>query len=143
MRKNTITLLTWLIAAVLQLSFSNYYERCLNHLVDDFYSQDVVYEALNIYMIPQAKWSKIYHDLRQKNGKTLAQFNSFLQRHRPSPLEPPMDSRALAMQLKNILYAEFMAVMVKHNMNERPTADLIFERIYLSRADYIIYCFNS
>lgn len=117
--------------------------RCFKDLQTNFFREDIVYEGLSFYQIPQGLWSPIFQGLQVRSDSVSARMKKKTAFMVPNPIEYPMNREAAVSILKSVLYEIFMETMNDYQANEQPTAAYIFEFIFSKRLPELKACFGE
>lgn len=115
---------------------------CVRNLETTFFRSEIVYQALSLYEIPQGLWDPINIDLQNRSRKVLDRMKEKTARMVPNPIEYPMQRVPTAQILIEILHEVYYETMVTYQVNEQPTADLIFNYILGKQAYRFLECFG-
>lgn len=116
---------------------------CVYDLEVNFFQESLVTQALSLYPIPQGLWGKITATLRTKSQTIPDRMKRVTANMVPNPIEYPMQKFETAQILKKVLMDVFYETMIKYQVNERPTADFIFDYIFTQQMPNFIRCFGE
>lgn len=117
--------------------------RCYKELQLNFFQEAIVYQGLSLYTIPQGLWAPISQTLRLKSSEIPQRMKRVTANMVPNPIEYPMQRGPTARILKQVLMDIFYETMSKYQVNERPTADFIFDYIFTQQLSKFIDCFGE
>ena len=116
---------------------------CVQQLETNFFQPYVVNEALSSYQIPQALWVPITQGLITNSLTVPNRMKKVTANMVPNPIEYPLQKEATAVILKEVLFDVFMETMRQYQVNERPTADFIFDYIFSRQKTAWSRCFSQ
>lgn len=116
---------------------------CFKDLQINFFRESLVYQSLSLYKIPQGLWEPISKTLRMKSYQVPERMRRVTANMVPNPIEYPMQREETAKILKKVLMDIFYETMTKYQVNERPTADFIFDYIFKNQLQLFINCFGE
>lgn len=116
--------------------------RCFDDLQLHFFREQIVNEALSVYIVPQGLWSPINRDLRAMSVEIPSRMKQISLRMIPNPLEFPIDRFEAAKIFKLALYQVFVKVMRRYYVTEHPTIEEIFDYVFAKEAARLIACFG-
>lgn len=116
---------------------------CYRDLQANFFQEAIVYQGLSLYNIPQGLWAPITQTLRLKSSEVPQRMQRVTAHMVPNPIEYPMQRGPTAKILKQVLMDIFYETMRKYQVNERPTADFIFDYIFAQQFSKFIDCFGE
>lgn len=116
---------------------------CFRDLQVNFFQERTVYQALSLYRIPQGLWEPISSTLKMKSYQVPERMQRITARMVPNPIEFPMQRAITAEILKKVLKDILYETMTKYQVNERPTADFVFDYIFMRQMRKFIYCFGE
>lgn len=115
---------------------------CVRDLELTFFRTDLVFQALSLYDIPQGLWDPISGDLKIRSRQVLDRMKKKTARMVPNPIEYPLQRIPTAKILLNVLHEVYLETMVYYQVNEQPTADLIFDYIFAKQGKRFEECFG-
>jgi hypothetical protein len=116
---------------------------CVLNLEMHFFEPISVSQALNSYQIPQSLWMPIIQSLEFKSTSVPERMKQATFDQVPNPIEYPIQKAATAKILKNVLFELFLETMKEYQVDERPTADLIFAFIFSKQLMRWNSCFEN
>jgi len=116
---------------------------CYKDLQLNFFQEELVYQALSIYRIPQGLWARISGDLKSRSSQIPGRMRQATARLVPNPLDYPMQKEFASKLLKKTLMNVFYETMSQYQVNERPTADFAFDYIFAQQLPKFIDCFGE
>lgn len=116
---------------------------CLKDLQTHFFREDILYEALSLYHIPQGIWSPIYQELQLKSREVPDRMKKRTAYMVPNPLEYPINREFTARLLKVVLFEIFMETMNDNRTNEQPTSTYIFDFVFSKRMPDLKACLGE
>lgn len=116
---------------------------CFKYLQVNFFQENIVSQALSLYNIPQGLWAPISQTLKTKSYQVPERMRKITARMVPNPIEYPMQLGPTAELLKEVLKDVFYETMTKYQVNERPTADFIFDYIFTKQLPKYANCFGE
>lgn len=116
---------------------------CVKNLELNFFEEKIVYQGLNFYGIRQELWSLIYQMLRRKSTEVPGRMKRKTAFMVPNPIEYPMQKGLTAKILKEVLFEVFLETMRFYQLNERPTADFVFDYIFARQLSNFVNCFGK
>lgn len=116
---------------------------CARDLETNFFQYSLVLKALALYQVPQGLWDPIAQSLLRKGNLVPDKMKQATARMVPNPIEYPMDKLQTARILKTILFQVFLDTLREYQVNERPTADFMFDYIFTQQMPRFISCFGD
>lgn len=116
---------------------------CVKNLELNFFEEKIVYQGLNFYGIRQELWSLIYQRLRMTSTEVPGRMKRKTAFMVPNPIEYPMQKGLTAKILKEVLLEIFLETMRFYQVNERPTADFVFDYIFARQLPLFVNCFGK
>ena len=116
---------------------------CVMSLETNFFDPAIVSQALSNYLIPQGVWSPITQRLQDKSQNVPERMKQATANMVRNPIEYPMDKPATAKILKQVLFQVFLETLREYQVNERPTADYMFEYIFAQQMPRLVNCFGE
>jgi len=116
---------------------------CFKDLQVNFFNENVVYQALSLYRIPQGLWAPISQNLKIRSNQVPERMRKITAAMVPNPLNYPMQNEIASKLLKQVLLDVFYETMTKYQVNERPTADFVFDYIFTQQLPKMINCFGE
>lgn len=116
---------------------------CFKDLQVHFFQESLVTRALSLYNIPQGLWSKINDTLTAKSYTVPDRMKTVTANMVPNPIEYPMQRGPTSKILKKVLMDVFYETMTQYQVNERPTADFVFDYIFTEQMPKFIHCFGE
>lgn len=117
--------------------------RCLNNLETTFFERKIVTRALSLYEIPQSLWEKIKYQLELESRSVPERMRRVTAGMVPNPIEYPIQPGLAARILKDVLFDVLFDTLKKYQVDERPTADYIFDYIFSQQINRFIDCFGE
>ncbi len=116
---------------------------CFKDLQINFFQENLVSQALSLYNIPQGLWGPISLTLKTTSYQIPERMKKLTANMVPNPIEYPMQRGPTAQLLKRVLKDVFYETMKKYQVNERPTADFIFDYIFTKQLPKFVFCFGE
>lgn len=117
--------------------------RCLRELETHFFNEDLLYEALSLYKIPQGTWSPIYQELQRRSVEVPNRMKRKTAYMVPNPIEYPMNRLVTAQILKAVLFEVFIETLTYYQANEQPSATYAFDFIFSKRMPALKACLGD
>lgn len=115
---------------------------CFLDLELHFFAEPIVSQGLSLYNIRQELWVPISAYLQNKSLEVPALMKRRTAYMVPNPIEYPMQRKVAAKILKEVLFEVFMDAMRTYHVNEKPTADFVFDYIFSQQMPNFIKCFG-
>lgn len=115
---------------------------CLFHLETEFFQQDLVYQAFNLYQVPQGLWVPIYEALRVKSLSVPEKMKQKTAYMVPNPIEYPLQKQATWKILKIVLFTTLDEVMRSYRISRSATIDGVFAYLLEKQAVVIQSCLD-
>ncbi|CCB86882.1 MULTISPECIES: hypothetical protein [Parachlamydia] len=119
---------------------------CFKEIEVNFFSYDVLSEALNMNGVAQSQWMLVYQSLRDRRERIVAQVKNIANQMRPNPLLNPFDPDRAVRILMQVLFAEYSDVMLALNV-ANPISPVVirssFEYIKGRHATRLKACLDS
>ncbi len=141
--KQWITLIMFFSSSIPLWSVNPDPVACVMQLEVNFFQPAIVNEALNSFQIPQSLWVPITQSLSTKSITVPNRMKKVTASMVPNPIEYPLQKEPTALILKEVLFDVFMETMRDYQVNERPTADFIFDYIFSRQKLAWDRCFNE
>ncbi len=119
------------------------HSTCYKNLQQNFFQEELVYQSLSIYRIPQGLWGPIAKELKSKSIQVPIRMQQATARLVPNPLQDPMRAMFTAQLLIKVLKNLFYETMTQYQVNERPTADFVFDYILIGQMAKLVDCFGE
>lgn len=116
---------------------------CLKDLELNFFSPDLVNQALSLYGIRQELWAPVSNRLIGKSREIPHLMKIKTAYMVPNPIEYPMNKAAAAKLLKEALHQVFTENMIFYEINQQPTSDFIFDYIFSKQMPLFVRCFGE
>ena len=115
---------------------------CVGDLELYFFDEKYLKQGLGAYQIRQELWNPIYLSLQKKSLEVPERMKIKTAYSVPNPLEYPMQRAAVAEILLSVLFEVFQEVMRFYYINERPTADFVFNYVLSRQMPKFVRCFG-
>ncbi|MBA3722173.1 MAG: hypothetical protein H0W88_07220 [Parachlamydiaceae bacterium] len=115
---------------------------CVQELELNFFIEPIVNQGLSLYDIPQGLWSPINLDLHSRNQTVPDRMKQRTAYMYPNPIEYPLQRIPTAKILLAVFHEIFLETMRNYQVNEQPSADLIFDYIVGQQEGRLINCFG-
>ncbi|MDP1879785.1 MAG: hypothetical protein Q8K60_02450 [Parachlamydiaceae bacterium] len=116
---------------------------CLHDLEVNFFSAELVNQALSLYGIRQELWAPVSNRLIGKSLEIPRLMKIKTAYMVPNPIEYPMNRAATAKLLKEALLQVFTENMLFYGINQQPTSDFIFDYIFTKQMPLFVRCFGE
>lgn len=115
---------------------------CLFALETEFFRQELVYQAFNLYQIPQGLWVPIYEDLRTKSLSVPQRMKQKTALMVHNPIEYPLQKQATWKILKIVLFTLFDEVMRDYRIFSSAKIEGIFSYLVDKQAIMLKNCLD-
>jgi hypothetical protein len=116
---------------------------CARDLETNFFQYSLVLKAFALYQIPQGLWDPIAQSLVRKSQQIPDRMINVTANMVPNPIEYPMNKPATAKILKTVLFQVFLETLREYQVNERPSADYMFDYIFTQQLPRFVSCFGE
>jgi len=116
---------------------------CVNSLETNFFEPHLVNKAFSSYQIPQALWTPLTQSLATNSLSVPDRMKKRTEGMVPNPIEYPLQKEQTAAILKEVLFEVFLETMRQYQVNERPTADFVFDYIFSNQRAAWSHCFGN
>lgn len=116
---------------------------CFKDLQLHFFQEPIVGQAFGLYEIPQGLWVPVMQSLQRRGLEIPNRLKDKTARLVRNPIDFPMDKKIAAQLLIATLFEVFLETMQEYQIQEQPTAHLIFDYILSKQADKFIGCFGE
>jgi hypothetical protein len=107
-----------------------------------FFEERYLKQGLSTYEIRQELWNPIFFALQKRSLQVRERMKRKTAYLVPNPLEYPIQREAVAKLLLAVLFEVFQEVMRFYYVNERPTADFVFDYVLSKQMPKFIRCFG-
>lgn len=116
---------------------------CFRDLQLHFFQLNIVADALSLYTIPQGVWNPVVRRLQVKSLEVPDRLRAKTAGIIRNPIAYPMEKTAAAQILKATLFEVFLETLQEFQVQEQPTANLMFDYILSRQQDKFINCFGE
>jgi hypothetical protein len=115
---------------------------CVTDLELKFFEETYLKQGLSAYGFRQELWNPVWLSLQKKSLEVPERMKRRTAYLVPNPLEYPMQREEAAKVLLSVLFEVFQEVMRFYYVNERPTADFVFNYIFSKQMPNLVRCFG-
>ncbi len=113
---------------------------CLFQLETEFFQQELLYQAFNLYQIPQGLWVPIYETLQEKSRSVPEKMKQKTASMVPNPIEYPLQKQATWKILKIVLFTLLNEVMRGYRISSSEKIEGVFTYLLDKQAVILNRC---